>query len=222
MAWIQQESCPCIAVNMYQHIYTAENKICQQAEVSDSFSFGRRWVYLPPPTPHPLPFSVIRDNWTPSPLSLFLMMRIIPFPPSNYVIENGDSSSELTYLPKRGKVKCPLVTEVFCHFKISDLVWYVWAVLLFQNADDDDSSVTETSTFSEVTAADEWETETPKKKTNQVARGKCLLDIVYIAECAIIMEPTFWHCGALVTETLCLKGDVTQKSMTALLIGMDF
>ena len=42
----------------------------------------------------------------------------------------------------------------------------VHAVLGFQN--DDDSSVTETSTFSEVTAADEWDTETPKKKMSEV------------------------------------------------------
>ena len=47
------------------------------------------------------------------------------------------------------------------------LGFIVHAVLGFQN-DDDDSSVTETSTFSEVTAADEWETETPKKKMNEV------------------------------------------------------
>ena len=46
----------------------------------------------------------------------------------------------------------------------------VHAVLGFQN--DDDSSVTETSTFSEVTAADEWETETPKKKMSEVIRRR--------------------------------------------------
>ena len=49
---------------------------------------------------------------------------------------------------------------------------YHWcAALGFQNVDDDDS-VTETSTFSEVTAAEDWDAETPKRKPNEVAHHR--------------------------------------------------